>query len=122
MAKKKPQKPKKTVTRKNMEESKLSPLGQSILQGLQEAIAYKRGDLAEGKGVEVHRYPHIPEQVDVKSIRKHLGLTQEEFTQFGFTVSAIRHWEQGLRQPEGSARVLLKVIEYSPKTVLNALR
>lgn len=121
--KKKTQKPQKKVTRnKKPSKEKLSPLGQSILKGLQEAVAYKRGDLATIKEAKRHRYPAIPEHVDVKSIRKHLGLTQEEFAQFGFTVSAIRHWEQGLRQPEGAARVLLRVIEYSPKTVLDALR
>lgn len=121
MTKKKSLKPVKRIAKKTALKEKLSPLGKSVLQGLQEAVAYKRGELTEGKGVKVHYY-HIPEHVDVRSIRKKLGLTQEEFAQFGFTVSAIRHWEQGLRQPEGAARVLLKVIEHNPKTVLDALR
>ena len=100
----------------------MSLLGDEIVQGLKEAIAYKRGELTEADGIKVHHYPTIPESVDVKAIRAKLGLTQEEFAQFGFSVRAIQNWENHKRTPEGAARVLLKVIEHHPNVVLNTLQ
>ena len=65
---------------------------------------------------------HVPERVDVRATRKALGLSQEAFAaRFGFTVHAVREWEQGRRQPERSARVLLKVIQKEPEAVRRAL-
>lgn len=40
---------------------------------------------------------------------------------FGFTAGAVRDWEQRRRRPEAAARVLLKVIDYAPDTVQEAL-
>lgn len=65
--------------------------------------------------------PKIAEDVDVKSIRSKLGMTQQEFTSFGFSLSAIRHWEAHRRMPEGPARVLLMVIARNPSVVLETL-
>ena len=65
----------------------------------------------------------IPEQIDVKAIRLRLKITQEEFAQrFGFSVSTLRHWEQGARQPEGPTRAYLLVIDQIPVAVQRALR
>ena len=63
----------------------------------------------------------MPEDVDVKSIRGKLGMTQEQFTSFGFSLSAIRRWESNRRTPEGPARVLLMVIARNPGVVLETL-
>lgn len=57
MTKKKSLKPVERISRKKTGKKKLSPSGKSVLQGLQEAVAYKRGELTEGKGVKVHYYP-----------------------------------------------------------------
>lgn len=100
----------------------MSTLGEDIIQGLKEAVAYKRGELTEADGVRVYRYPSIPEEVDVKSIRSKLGLTQEEFAQFGFSVRAIQNWENNRRRPEGAARTLLTIIEHHPEVVFETLR
>ncbi|MEK6745420.1 MAG: transcriptional regulator [Pseudomonadota bacterium] len=95
---------------------KLSPLARDILEGLEEYASYKRG---EKSGIKTYVFPKVPESVDVKSIRVKLGMTQEQFTSFGFSLSAIRHWEAHRRTPEGSARVLLNVIDRNPKIVLD---
>ena len=59
----------------------------------------------------------IPERVDVRDVRQRLNMTQKEFAQFfGFSVYSIRNWEQGKRQPEGPARVLLTVYRELNKT------
>lgn len=61
---------------------------------------------------------HPPAAVDVRAIRTGLGLSQPDFAKrFGFTVSAVREWEQGRRQPEAAARVLLLIIASKPEVV-----
>ncbi len=97
---------------------RISVVGRDILSGLKEYAAYKRG---EKTGAKLYTFPAIPEDVDVKSIRGKLGMTQEQFTSFGFSLSAIRHWEAHRRTPEGPARVLLMVIARNPDFVLETL-
>jgi putative transcriptional regulator len=100
-------------------QSKLTPLGKDVMRGLKQAIAFKKGRPVK---VVTHIFPVIPKQVDVKSIRDKLHMTQEEFTQFGFTIGAIRHWEAHRRTPAGPARILLKLIEKSPDIVRSILK
>jgi putative transcriptional regulator len=88
-----------------------------ILSGLNEAKAYVEGT-ADSKTYRVH----VPNEIDVKSIRQKLHMTQADFAaQFGFSKSAVADWEQKRRRPEASARVLLTVIDREPKAVLKAL-
>jgi putative transcriptional regulator len=87
----------------------------SIAQGLQEAI-----DLNDGK--EVAAKTHRPPHVDVAEIRHGLGLTQMEFaSKFCISVSTLRHWERGDRNPHGPALVLLNVVAKEPQAVMRAL-
>ena len=88
-----------------------------IMAGLADAKAYLDGS------AEPARYRvHVPEAVDVKAIRSRLGLSQEAFAAtYGFAVTAVRDWEQGRRQPDRSARILLKVVEKEPEAVARAL-
>lgn len=96
----------------------MSEIGESILRGLEEALAY-----AEGRADPKTYRVHVPQRVDVKAIRAKLGMTQEQFSaRFGFSVRTLRHWEQGLRQPEGAARAYLLVIDRDPGAVEKALR
>ena len=65
---------------------------------------------------------HQTENVDVKKIRKHSGLTQQQFcATFGLSLGTLRHWEQGDRQPKGAAKILMKVVERSPQTVIEVV-
>lgn len=62
------------------------------------------------------------DEIDVRAVRKRLGLTQEEIAPlFGMSVSGYRKWEQGKRAVSGPARTLLKVMSREPKAVLRAL-
>lgn len=64
----------------------------------------------------------VPNRIDVRAIRERLKLTQEKFAfRFGFSLGTVRHWEQGTRYPDGSARVLLTVIRRVPDAVEFAL-
>lgn len=96
----------------------MSKVGKSIRRGLEEAVAYAKGEV----GARRYRV-HVPEQIDVRAIRTKLGMTQEEFAaRFGFSVNTLRHWEHGKRQPEGPTRSYLLVIERAPRAVEKALR
>jgi putative transcriptional regulator len=50
----------------------MSTAGKSILAGLHDALAYAQGDTTRGQAHTVQ----VPATVDVKAIRKRLGLTQ----------------------------------------------
>jgi len=89
----------------------------SIQRGLEEALAYARGE------ADVSKYRvHVPKQIDVRAIRTKLKMTQEEFAaRFGFSINTLRHWEQGKRRPEGPTRAYLLVIDRAPNAVRKAL-
>jgi putative transcriptional regulator len=96
----------------------MSKVGESIIRGLEQAIAF-----AEGTADPSQYVVHIPAEIDVRAIRGRLGLTQQEFAfRFGFSVNTVRHWEQGRRVPEGPTRAYLLVIDREPKAVQKALR
>ena len=94
----------------------MSEAFESIKAGLEEAISH-----AEGKPVKARVHEIGP--MDVKAIRRRVGMSQSEFaTSFGISLGTLRHWERGDRQPHGPARVLLNVLSREPELVLNALR
>ena len=96
----------------------MTKVADSIRRGLEQAVAFAEGT-ADPKAFRVH----VPAMIDVKAIRAKLGLTQEQFAaRFGFSINTLRHWEQGLRQPEGPARAYLLVIDREPEAVEKALR
>jgi putative transcriptional regulator len=96
----------------------MSDVANSIRRGVEDAVAFARGDRSRGKATVVW----VPEYVDVKALRARLGLSQAGFAaRYGFSVAAVRDWEQGRRRPEASARVLLTVIDREPEAVERAL-
>ena len=96
----------------------MSEVGEGILRGLEQALAF-----IDGTGDESQYVVHIPAEIDVKAIRGRLRLTQQEFAiRFGFSVNTVRHWEQGRRVPEGPTRAYLMVIDREPEAVQKALR
>ena len=65
---------------------------------------------------------HIPPEVNVRSIRKGLHMTQTKFsTTFGFSHEAVKHWENGTRRPLSATRAFLTVISKHPDIVIAAL-
>lgn len=89
-----------------------------ILKGAQEAAAYAQGKKVKGV---VITHVHVPDRVDVLAIRNDLDMTQQVFAEtFGFSLSAVRKWEQGQRTPEKPIRILLRTIQHNPGAVLAA--
>ena len=58
----------------------------------------------------------------VKTLRRALGLTQEEFAaRYHIPLGTLRDWEQGRTEPDQPARAYLKVIASNPDWVFRAL-
>lgn len=94
----------------------MSTAGKKILDGLEEALRFTRG---EETGARVWQVPIL----DVAALRKKTGLSQEEFAQrFGVNLGTLRNWEQGVRAPDGTARILLMVIDEAPEAVERAIK
>ena len=88
---------------------------EEINAGLDDAIKHARGKKYK---VVLHK----PETINVQAIRKKTGMSQQRFcATFGISLGTLRHWEQGLRTPRGTARVLLKVVDNNPDAVINAI-
>lgn len=89
----------------------------SLMRALLEVKAHQEGliDLAAVR-VEI-------DAPDVREIRKRLKLSQAKFAGlFGFSLPAVRAWEQGKRLPDISTRHYLRVIERNPQAVVEALQ
>lgn len=82
---------------------------ESLKRGLAQADAYEAGARA---GYVTH------EPIDVKAVRSKTKLSQAQFARtFHLPVGTLRDWEQGRRQPDAPARVLLSLIKAEPETV-----
>ena len=63
-----------------------------------------------------------PLEVDVRSIQGKAGTEPERLSsKFGISPATLKNWEQGIRAPEGPARVLLTIIDHEPEAVERAL-
>jgi putative transcriptional regulator len=72
-------------------------------------------DMARNRDWRKVRIPRLP---DVRAIRRKLGISQGQFARrFGFSVRTVQEWEQGRAVPDRPARILLRVIEQSPRAV-----
>lgn len=97
---------------------KSQTVGESIIEGLQQSIAWARG---HNDNVRV-TLVHVPE-VDVRAVRTKMRLSQAQFaTKFGFPPATLRNWEQGRSRPDAPTRVLLAVIAKHPEAVEDVLR
>lgn|SRR5690606_32856832 len=90
--------------------------GDALLEGLAEARAWKRGELA----LETVNIDPMPPN-RIRSIRKKVAKSAKEFERrFGIPAATINNWEQGRRKPDPAGRLLLKVIEADPELVARA--
>jgi putative transcriptional regulator len=94
----------------------MSKAAERIMQGLREAAAHARGERVPGLRL------HVPKTIDVSAIRRKTGLSQQAFSaRIGVSTGTLRNWEQGRRQPEGPARVLLAMLARNPHLVEQTL-
>lgn len=94
----------------------MTKFGADLIQSAREAL-----DIASGRAMPARTV--TVETVDVKAIRRRLGLSQTGFAaEFGLSPGTVRDWEQNRRMPDRTARVLLRVIEKDANAVRSALR
>ena len=87
--------------------------GDALLEGLNEALAWKRGETA----LEVVNIEPMPAE-RIRSIRRKVAKSAKDFERrFGIPAATVNNWEQGRRSPDPAARLLLKVIDASPELV-----
>ena len=99
-----------------MAKKKISAFAE-IASGLADAISIAKGE-ADPKSFRAH----VPDDVDVKAVRKKTGMSQDAFARtYGFSPGAVRDWEQHRAIPDRSTRAYLKVIEKEPDIVIAAL-
>ncbi|MFD1093339.1 NadS family protein [Providencia vermicola] len=88
-----------------------------LVSSLEEMVAIENGELIPDSE-NVHRL----ELPDVKAIRKHVGMKQQEFAEaIGSSVDLVRSWEQKRRFPSGMALKILFLIEKKP-CIIDELR
>ena len=90
-------------------------LFRDLLTSLKQAKAISQGTAKPSRRFKV-------EVTDVKAIREHIGLTQDEFARLiRVSVRTIQNWEQQRRQPTGPAAALLQIVAKEPKAALQSL-
>ncbi|MBO9498615.1 MAG: helix-turn-helix domain-containing protein [Novosphingobium sp.] len=81
-----------------------------IMAGLEDAIAFVKGDASRGR---------IVAGPDVKAIRAKTKLSQAKFAEkLRLPVATVRDWEQHRRSPDAPARTLLGMVDADPKGAL----
>jgi putative transcriptional regulator len=88
-------------------------LGDGLIAGMTELRDWKAGKVA----LEVVRVsPMAP--AAIKAIRKSVAKSTREFDEtFGIPATTVANWEQGRREPDLAARLLLRVIQAAPDVV-----
>jgi putative transcriptional regulator len=93
-------------------------IGDELIESMQEALAFMRGEKVKVRVTKVDT-----PAIEIKRIRKKVGLTQDSFASaLGVSVSGLRKWEQGQRQPRGAALTLLRVMDKEPEAVVRVIR
>jgi putative transcriptional regulator len=106
----------RTATKK-AKASKRPGVGARIIEGLEEAIAWSKG---QNNRVRV-TLVDVPE-VNVRQVRRRMGLSQTQFaTRFGLPPATLKNWEQGRSRPDSPTRILLAVIARHPEAVEDVL-
>ena len=95
-----------------------TPAARRLVKSLGELKAHLEGK----RKLAVYSY-EISDPIDVRAIRKKIGLSQAEFaTRFAIGPRALQDWEQGRRVPDTTVRAYLTVIARNPQAVEAALR
>jgi putative transcriptional regulator len=85
-----------------------------------EAAALADPDAQPLRDADLKRMRRVPQ---VKTLRRALGLSQEEFAaRYQIPLGTLRDWEQGRAEPDQPARAYLKVIARDPERVHRMLQ
>lgn len=88
---------------------------EDLLESVTQMDEIVRGECAPSREFHV-------DALRVREIRNLTGLSQAKFAQIlDVNVGTLRNWEQGLREPTGPAKALLRAIRNDPRHVMSAL-
>jgi len=86
-----------------------------LVESVKQAKAIERGEMAPGRVTISHKS-------EVAAARAKLGMTQTDFAALlGVPVGTLRGWEQGRRQPQKTAQVLIRVAQKYPEQLLECV-
>jgi len=86
-----------------------------LLESVQQAGKIHRGEEQPSRSFEL-------KDIDVKSVREEIGLSQSKFaTTIGVSTRTLQNWEQGHRHPQGPALALLTIFKNDPENAMKAL-
>jgi len=106
-----------STSTRSMGIGKRTELGLALEESAKEILAHLRGQ----KRLPTRRVV-LPNEVDVKRIRKRARMSQSEFASaFCINPRTLQEWEQGRRKPDATTRAYLAVIAKNRKAVLKAL-
>ena len=94
----------------------MTTAGERIIRSAKQALEFAEGKKDHGCTV------HIPEEINVRRIRRKLNMSQKVFAEyFGVNVRIVQDWEQGRRVPSGASKNFPFVIDREPEAVRRAL-
>jgi putative transcriptional regulator len=87
-----------------------------LVTSVREGGAILRGKSAPSRAFKI-------DAPNIKRIRAGYNLSQKEFaTLLGISLATLRNWEQGRREPEGAAKILLQVAARHPDVVWDVVK
>ena len=105
---------KKAAFKNRRSKASSTAAGRGLVEAMGQAVAFMKGDSSSARIV----FPKPP-KIDVAAVRSKTGLSQTEFARkFMLVPGTLRNWEQGIREPEGPARLLLAVIDEAAEVVI----
>jgi putative transcriptional regulator len=87
-----------------------------LLKSVQEGAEILKGDAKPSRSFTVT-------PLSIKETRQQYHLTQAEFAQLlDVSLRTYQNWEQGRREPDGPAKVLLRVASVHPEALLDTIK
>lgn len=102
----------------DMKKKTKTKLGQGLLKGLKEAVAYENQKIdLRTKTVEIPDTPPEFTKLQVKAVRERiLKVSQPVFAKYlGVSDGAVKSWEFGTNKPQGSSARLIQMAQIDPK-------
>ncbi|MBS1972643.1 MAG: hypothetical protein JSU04_20210 [Bdellovibrionales bacterium] len=96
---------------------KQTKLGQGLLKGLKEAVAFenKKMDLRTTT-MEIPDVPPEFNKTEVKAVRERLNVSQPIFAKIlGVSDDTVKAWERGANKPSGSSARLIQIAKEEPQ-------
>lgn len=102
---------------KKKTKGKKTKLGQGLLKGLKEAVAFenKKMDL-RNMTLEIPDVPPEFTKLEVKAVRERLNVSQPVFAKIlGVSDDTVKAWERGANKPSGSSARLIQIAKKNPQ-------